>query len=186
MKSFSQYINEVSSEQLKKISSSSRIFDNIFGNKSRIVIPLRKDRSDYSFINHLSAVGYNVDLETGLAKSKVKTDQGVKERVERIGTVLSKLNKKNPSSGWDGMLKWWSKNKDRKVEDSDSGISIILSRNPIDIIRMSDHREFDSCHSPPGSKNTRRWKDGPFFKCAVQDAKIGGIIAYAVRTSIFI
>jgi hypothetical protein len=219
MKSFCQYLMEVSKDQLSALHKhqKNRPFDNIFGDKIRIVIPLRKERSDYSFINHLSNLGYKVDLETGMATSKVETfkcdkckrqiqlsekpdfcpscknkevesvPNSEKEKKERVGTVLSKLNRTNPNRGWGGMLSWWEKNKGKKAaEEGETGISIVISRSPIDIIRMSDHKEFDSCHSPKNSTNlpaNSRWLHGPFFHCATQEARTGGAVAYAIHTS---
>jgi hypothetical protein len=46
---------------------------------------------------------------------------------------------------------------------------------------MSDHREIGSCHTPPNSKN-QNWRGG-FFRCAQQEARSGGAVAYAVLTS---
>lgn len=50
--------------------------------------------------------------------------------------------------------------------------SIVYSRAPIDVLRMSDYEDIESCHSP----------DGSYFKCAVEESKDGGFIAYVVKT----
>ena len=222
MKSFRQYLNEVSHKQLEPLEDyhDDRPFDNIFGDKLRIVVPLRADRADYQLINALAKRGYAIDLENDTAISNLNTFQcqkckrmiqlpsapkqcpsckseeltpvsnekiRPKQRKERIGTVLFRLSQDKEDNGneWTNYLHWWAKNKGKKAEqnDDESGISIILSRSPIDIIRMSDHREFNSCHSPPQSKNTKGWKEGSYFHCAVQEAKTGGAVAYAIHTS---
>lgn len=53
------------------------------------------------------------------------------------------------------------------------GYSIVVSRAPIDVLRMSDFRHIQSCHSQGGS----------YFRCAVEEAAEGGGIAYLVKTS---
>lgn len=53
-----------------------------------------------------------------------------------------------------------------------SGYSIIISRDPLDVLRMSDFRNIQSCHSQGGS----------YFQCAVQEAEDGGAVAYLVKT----
>ena len=204
---------EVTEDQLETIDRDATRFNNIFGNKLRIIIPLRKERSDYKLINSLAQAGYEINLATGMTKLNVTTfkckkcnrqiqtnkkpnscpsckstdldavPDSKKERTEKIGSVLVKLDKREQGN-WKELLHWWEKNKDKKIEfDSKTGISIIISRSPIDIVRMSDHREFNSCHSPPNSRNITSWKEGTWFKSAIQEAKTGGLVAYAVHTS---
>lgn len=54
---------------------------------------------------------------------------------------------------------------------------VLLSRDPVDVLRMSDHpdapKKIESCHSEGGS----------YFECAVDEAEEGGLVAYAVRKS---
>jgi len=54
--------------------------------------------------------------------------------------------------------------------------SIILTRHPIDVLRMSDFEEIQSCHSPPS-----RGGAGEFYKCAVAEAHGHGALAYLVE-----
>lgn len=56
--------------------------------------------------------------------------------------------------------------------ESGGGMSILISRAPIDVLRMSDFQHIQSCHSQGGS----------YFKCAVEEAAEGGGIAYLVKT----
>ncbi len=55
-------------------------------------------------------------------------------------------------------------------------LSIVVSRAPIDVLRMSDHPDapqaIESCHSQGGS----------YFRCAIQEAKGHGLVAYVVNT----
>ena len=55
--------------------------------------------------------------------------------------------------------------------------SIILSRVPVDVLRMSDHDGIESCHSQPKNYGT-----GGYFYCAVAEAQNEGAIAYLVYT----
>lgn len=55
--------------------------------------------------------------------------------------------------------------------------SIILTRDPIDVYRMSDFDNITSCHSPPS-----RDGGGSYFKCAVAEAHGLGAVAYVVET----
>jgi hypothetical protein len=54
---------------------------------------------------------------------------------------------------------------------------VVLSRDPVDVLRMSDYpkavQAIQSCHSEGGSE----------FQCAIEEAEEGGMIAYVVRKS---
>lgn len=58
-----------------------------------------------------------------------------------------------------------------------SKYSIILSRVPVDVLRMSDHDGIESCHSQPSNYGT-----GGYFYCAIAEAQNEGAIAYLVNT----
>jgi hypothetical protein len=55
--------------------------------------------------------------------------------------------------------------------------SIIITRDPIDVLRMSDFRNITSCHTPPS-----RAGGDSYYKCAVAEAHGHGAIAYVVNT----
>ena len=57
---------------------------------------------------------------------------------------------------------------------------IIYSRHPIDVYRMSDHRNLDSCHSLPSFKGDARFDQ--YNICALSEAHGNGLIAYMVPT----
>ena len=59
-----------------------------------------------------------------------------------------------------------------------SGFSIILSRHPADVLRMSDFDNITSCHT----LSSRSREQGSFIKCAYAEAIDGGAIAYVVPT----
>ncbi len=84
------------------------------------------------------------------------------------------------------LLKWWQNSQGtytrdgnhkaiEKLFDGDdpSKYSIVISRHPIDVLRMSDIGSIRSCHSE-GSE---------YFHCAVAEAKGHGPIAYLVNSS---
>jgi hypothetical protein len=86
------------------------------------------------------------------------------------------------------LLDWWRKKQTFYTKDEDSfnlienafegtvageDLSIILSRHPVDVLRMSDLPEMDSCHAEHNSH----------FKCAVAESKGNGLIAYLVKAS---
>ena len=48
---------------------------------------------------------------------------------------------------------------------------IIISRDPIDIVRMSDFPDLHSCHA----------EDGEYFQCAVREADNAGLVAFLVE-----
>jgi hypothetical protein len=67
-------------------------------------------------------------------------------------------------------------------ENSKSELSIIISRSPVDVLRMSDFLKtgLDSCHVYPGKTGSSY--SGEYFYCALAEARNEGAIAYLVRT----
>jgi len=164
---------EVSREELSKVGGrinkftrgevSDEPFNDIFGDKYRIVIPIL-DENERKFYDHLAAAGMkNINLTNGTGDITIKTDKGDKDRPIKIGKFLQQNNNTE-------LLDFWQKNREA-LSKKREGVSIIVSRHPIDIIRMSDHSEWKSCHAPGRD----------YFKCAVSEAKHGGAIAYIVR-----
>jgi len=56
--------------------------------------------------------------------------------------------------------------------------SIIITRHPIDVLRMSDFDEITSCHSPASRASAYQ----SYYKCAVAEAQGHGAVAYVVMT----
>ena len=170
MRDFGEFLREVREEELERVGLDRDLhFDSIFGDKIRILVPLERDRSLMAISSELEGLGYVVDHEDLIKKKtvykRVGTKQGEKLRPEKVGKALQQ-------AGLSDHLDWWQKNADR-VGRSDMGSSIVISRSPIDVLRMSDHDGITSCHSP----------DGSFYKCARQEAKTGGAVAYVVKNS---
>jgi hypothetical protein len=106
-----------------------------------------------------------------------------------LTSTISKIlfNPKNNIK--EDIIKFWEKNQTLYTRDNNwsqieacfkldkseltSGRSIIISRDPIDVLRMSDHENISSCHSETGS----------YFQCAVSESRGNGIVAYVVKNS---
>lgn len=70
---------------------------------------------------------------------------------------------------------YWNKNSRYYRENPDEMMidySVIITRHPIDVLRMSDFDNIHSCHS----------QDGDYFACAIKEATSAGAIAYIVET----
>jgi hypothetical protein len=79
------------------------------------------------------------------------------------------------------MGSYWLNNA-KKIKEEVAGLesdkySIIVTRHPIDVMRMSDFEKITSCHTP-GS----RGGGGEYYKCAVAEAQGHGALVYAVET----
>lgn len=136
-------------------------FKHLFGDSTRIIVSLSSDKIADSILEKLKE--YKIDYKKGI----IVNSNG---REIRLGKYI--LSKSSPFT-----LKeknWWV-HKGTAIESLKKASenyehSIIISRNPIDVIRMSDHN-WHSCHSPGDS----------YFNCAIADAKGGGLIAYVVK-----
>jgi len=79
------------------------------------------------------------------------------------------------------MAQYWQQNADyikkNLKEAQTSQYSIVISRDPVDILRMADFNNITSCHAPPS-----RDGGGSYYKCAVAEAHGHGAVAYVVDT----
>jgi len=82
----------------------------------------------------------------------------------------------------DKMGEYWMKNAEYIKENiknlENDQYSIILTRHPVDVMRMSDFDKITSCHTPP----SRGGGSPEYYKCAVAEAQGHGAIAYVVET----
>ena len=129
--------------------------------KTRIVLPMAQDKLGSSILNKIKSLG-EINLKKGTVK-KGKNDF-------RIGKVLLDVN-----SGFNEEEKRWWKTQANPIDSLDkvansNKYSIVISREPIDILRMADHKDIKSCHS----------QGGLFFKCAISEAKNKGAVAFVV------
>jgi len=106
------------------------------------------------------------------------------EEIESVKELsLSKIIQRSKGVR-DKLKKWWRQRQQyytiddnwKEIEAFYQGetkdYSILLSRHPIDVLRMSDIDDIKSCHSEAGG----------YFQCAVAEAKGHGPIAYLVET----
>lgn len=152
-------------------------FNNIFGSALRLVVPITESEEFSELIDILySSELFNFsyfDFSKKKAIIKIQTQRGEKDREETLSSLVLKMHKAGElddleKTKW---IKWIEQNTttlgDRKED------SILLSRAPIDVVRMSDISKIISCHSQGGS----------YFRCAQEEATSGGIVAYLVKNS---
>lgn len=127
-------------------------------------------------IRDLSQQGYEFDYKKGVAvkppterqkKEAEKRGREAKGREISIGKLLAKRTKDSD------IVDSWSIISDEISLRKDEGYVLILSRNPIDVLRMSDYKGIKSCHS----------KGDTMFHCAVNEAIHSGLVAYLVQDS---
>ena len=120
---------------------------------------------------------YDFEIPAGPRKGETieKTD---KRNMSKLMQKLIKEKKLDPD-----LLAWWQRRqtyytKDSNYEEIEALMTgdtkeymVIVSRHPIDVLRMSDIGNITSCHSEGDSH----------FKCAVAEAKGHGPIAYLVE-----
>lgn len=122
-----------------------------------------------------------------------------------VGQTLQKYKEKELFDWWqnnqskftqdketiEGAKEYSEKNKNNRYEDvsrltnrfnqtdenAKSDYSIIISRSPVDVLRMSDFQGFKSCHAQPED-----WGDTSYFYCTLAEARNQGAIAYLVKT----
>lgn len=149
-------------------SAEARPFPKLFRDQKRIVIPLKNDAildivKNLEHGNTTTMTKYRVDLDNKVAYRYIVTNEATKldPRPMRLGKVIFKELGKEQSDQWSIQQ--------NSIQDTD--YSIILSRDPIDVARMSDHYRIVSCHSP-GEQ---------YFSSAQQEAINGGAVAYLVK-----
>jgi len=80
------------------------------------------------------------------------------------------------------LAKYWQENagyiKKNIGELTNDKYSMIITRHPVDVMRMADFDNITSCHSPPSRGQT----DTSYYKCAVAEAMGHGAVAYVVET----
>ena len=77
--------------------------------------------------------------------------------------------------------KYWQQNaafiKQNINKMSNDKYAIVITRDPVDIFRMSDFNQISSCHSPPSRPSP---SGNDYYKCAVAEAMGHGAVAYVV------
>jgi len=161
----------------------------IFGDNWRIIIPmvapvddgnLDSKNRDEMMLQYISEVetktGYKVDFSQpfGLAYKDVESTHNGKtfttRRKLKLGPLIRDLGP-GVAEFWDKNNKFYTTKENALYFQERSQFVIVLTRHPIDIVRMSDHEGITSCHSVGGD----------YFKCAVTEARKGGAVAYVIR-----
>ena len=174
-------INEISSKYVDAVKDAVKDkelpFNNIFGNKLRLKIPIKGTEMYGEILQQISKIK-NFDHFDAQKKEVVKKIQldpkyggGTKYQKINLGKAISSLSL--PEEQKKKMLDWFANYSSNIKEIEETGkYTIVLSRSPIDVLRMSDVGAIRSCHS----------QGGQYFQCAIQEAKTGGPIAYVVKT----
>jgi GNAT superfamily N-acetyltransferase len=187
-------LNEIRSEDLKKSKiykylekrSSSKQFEELFQGKLRFAIPYQKGKGDFesdtdrTMLSYLAAIskelGWTVDLSqpfgyaTKIVQSTVDGKVYNNKKRVKIGPLFKQLG---PAAEkfWINNAKFYTTKENELYFSSE--YQIVVSRVPIDILRMSDMDGWNSCHSVQGS----------YFRCAIQESVSGGAIAYIVSNA---
>jgi len=127
---------------------------------------------------HIAPIPFG-DQETRdkIIKSKEYRDLQDKEDTteQTLQKTFPSMRKSTGLHQLNSMIDFWNKKSQFYRENPDSaGIeySIIISRHPIDVVRMSDFAVIHSCHS----------EGSDYFHCAMGEARGHGPIAYVVAT----
>lgn len=120
-------------------------------------------------------------VEEALDEQEQKRYQQLSDYLDMyVGSGYSNTLTRKPEIALD-MAQYWQQNADyikKNLKDAETNqYSIIISRDPIDILRMSDFNKITSCHSPPS-----RTGGESYYKCAVVEAHGHGAVAYVVDT----
>ena len=122
------------------------------------------------------------DDETRKAMNNIQ-DQQRTVRGELFRFMSHDSSPLKPES-WQELAKFWQQNADFLKKNPEGANSdtykIILSRHPIDILRMSDFAKITSCHKPPSHPKYEGPRDN-FYQCAVAEAHGNGAMAYVVQ-----
>ena len=159
---------------------------------------MRQIVAKHVYEDRATAAGYSVAFTIGQIKQAFTTEQ-LKRYYQLMNGIelyvgfssMGGLNKfytgyeeaqKGIHTKMPILAKYWQENagyiKKNIGELTNDKYSIILTRNPVDVMRMSDFDKITSCHSPPSRGSTQ----GSYYKCAVAEAHGHGAIAYVVET----
>jgi hypothetical protein len=180
-------INEISTKFVKEIKdavqSRTLPFNNIFNDKLRIIIPMEGLESYDEILDKIKQIkdytGFDKDKKEVIREIPIdpKYGGGVKTQRVKLGKAIQSL--KIDAENKKKMLNWFAKYESNIPElDKLNDYRIILSRSPIDILRMSDG---DWGFSPGTERRSCHAQGGMYFNCAIQEAKTGGMIAFLVR-----
>lgn len=171
-------VNEVSQKFVDEvqdaITDNELPFQNIFGDKLRFVVPLQTDPVIFDILDAVSKIKNfaGVDLKSGEVIRKIKLDPkyggGEKDQTVNIGRAINTLEITEEKKK--RFLNFLARYKEALAEETE--FSVVISRSPLDVLRMGEIGNTGHCHQQGNS----------YFKCAIQEAKTGGGIAFIVKT----
>lgn len=199
----SKIIDRYNIDEIEKSSFSDKLFDG----DERISIPFStkqaivRDKITYEIIEKLSDIekknNVKFDLKNSKAlvlpnedqikKAKEKGFPEPKEREVKIDSFLRKIKEEKLAkdlSDFQGDKREFFINQWDNIKrlDENEEFVIIITRNPIDVLRMSDFDGITSCHSQPGKFPN---SDGEYFYCAINDSIEGAAVAFLVEKDDF-
>lgn len=101
-----------------------------------------------------------------------------------VGTRFANADVKKVLPEIQSYIKLWQEQAARikgKIANK-SLLSVVISRHPIDVLRMSDFNNITSCHAPPSTPTGPYKGGGSYYKCAIAEARDGGAISFLVNT----
>ena len=166
-----QYIDEVEADR----SPNQLPFNDIFSGQIRMLLSFGDSEIFNDMVQDLKQIkNYShFDPKDGTVVKKIKIPEehggGEKETKMSLGKAIHMIG--IPEEKKKKYLDFFATYKDELENLSEKGsYVIILSRSPIDILRMSDHRSWSSCHSQDGSE----------FGSAIGEGLDGGAVAYVI------
>ncbi len=92
------------------------------------------------------------------------------DEVEQLNDILTIGRRPAALKQVETFIKEWPQIKEEMASEY---LKLVISRHPIDVVRMSDFPHIQSCHSQGSS----------FFKCALAEAQGHGLVAYAITSA---
>lgn len=182
-------ISEVSQSDLNEIryqrQLSSLPFNNIFDGKYRVILPVIADEVFENILDKMQQCQAFKFDHFDFAKEKVMIElpvdekfkhlvKGKKLRAESLNAVIAKMEQVGCVTSEEAAeySKWVIRFSGEGLRKMGEQSYIILSRSPVDIVRMSDISGIDSCHG----------KGGRFYNCALDEAKQdAGFVGFLVK-----
>ena len=119
----------------------------------------------------------SMDLEDKLDKARGKLQDAFPDFTSQPVADVNPFQKL--ASWWNKKSTYYRENPDAAASGESVGeYSIIYTRHPIDVLRMSDFDNIESCHSPRS-----RGGGATYYKCAVAEAHGEGAVAYVVKNA---
>jgi hypothetical protein len=119
----------------------------------------------------------SMDLEDKLDKARGKLQDTFPDFTSQPVADINPFQKL--ASWWNKKSTYYRENPEAAASGESTGeYSIVYTRHPIDVLRMSDFDNIESCHSPRS-----RGGGATYYKCAVAEAHGEGAVAYVVKNS---